>query len=341
MTSPETPTIADLVDATALEVSPTTAGSLVPDEVAAAAVDVAREAAEQEAPGLVGDHVGVTADEARVATHYFVTLDPAYRGWRWAVTVTRASRSKLVTVDDVVLLPGEEALLAPEWVPWSERLRPGDLGVGDLLPTAADDPRLAPAFLMTDDEEEHDVSFELGLGRERVLSAEGRADAAERWYDGEPGPESAIARAAPAECGSCGFYIPLSGALRQLFGVCANDLAPDDGRVVATDHGCGAHSQAVVLPASAPPPVALSEEGPGYDVVDDAADAAAEAEADDNGSTIAADTVAGVADPAADADPIDTMETEPGGADSEPEPAVSDPSDESQADVAADPTARA
>jgi hypothetical protein len=237
------------------------------DEVASAAIEEARAAVEADAPGLVGEHLGCSADDARVVTHYFKTLDPAYRGWRWAVTVARASRSKSVTVDDVVLLPGEESLLAPEWVPWSERLRPGDLGVGDLLPTAADDPRLAPTFLSTEDDAERDVEFELGLGRERVLSYEGRVDAVERWYAGEPGPEAPMARAAPAACASCGFFIPLSGGLRQAFGACANEFAPDDGRVVAVDHGCGAHSQAVVIPAATQPTPALSEEGPGYDVV--------------------------------------------------------------------------
>jgi hypothetical protein len=237
------------------------------DEAAGAAVELARAAAEDAEPGMIGDYLGVVADEARVATHFFETKDPGYRGWRWAVTVARASRSKAVTVNDIVLLPGDEALLAPEWVPWSERLRPGDLGVGDLLPTAADDPRLVPTFLMVDTEEERDVSFELGLGRERVLSFDGRLEAVERWYAGEPGPESAIARSAPAACATCGFFIPLAGALRQAFGACANEMAPDDGKVVAVDHGCGAHSQAVVLPSAEPTPMASSEVGPGYDVV--------------------------------------------------------------------------
>jgi Protein of unknown function (DUF3027) len=237
------------------------------DAVSAAAIDVARAAAQGDEPGLVGDHLGVTADEARVVTHYFATLDPSYRGWRWAVTVARASRSKSVTVDDVVLLPGDEALLAPEWVPWSERLRPGDLGVGDLLPTAADDSRLITSFLATDDEDQQAVAFELGLGRERVLSYEGQLEAVDRWYAGEAGPESAMARAAPASCATCGFFIPLSGGLRQAFGACANEMAPDDAKVVAVNHGCGAHSQAVVLPSSVPQPMAETEAGPGYDVV--------------------------------------------------------------------------
>jgi hypothetical protein len=243
------------------------APSVAVDEIAGGAVEDAREAAEAAEPGMVGEHLGVLADEARVVTHFFATKDPGYRGWRWAVTVSRASRSKFVTVNDVVLLPGDDAMLAPEWVPWSERLRPGDLGVGDLLPTAADDPRLVPAFLMVDTDEEQAVVFEFGLGRERVLSFDGRLDAVERWYTGDPGPEASIARSAPAACSTCGFFVPLSGALRQAFGACANEMAPDDGKVVAVDHGCGAHSQAVVLPSSEPTPMVTSEVGPGYDVV--------------------------------------------------------------------------
>ena len=74
-----------------------------------------------------------------------------YRGWRWAVTVARASRAKIVTLDEAVLLPGPDALLAPEWVPWSERLRPGDMGPGDLLPTDAEDLRLEPGYAGEDE----------------------------------------------------------------------------------------------------------------------------------------------------------------------------------------------
>jgi hypothetical protein len=230
------------------------------DSVGAAAVDEARAAAVADAPGLVGEHLGVVADDERVTTHLFATLDPAYRGWRWAVTVARASRSKTVTVEDVVLLPGDDALLAPAWVPWSERLRPGDLGVGDLLPTQADDPRLAPSYTDVGDDETRGVAFELGLGRRRVLSYDGRVDAVERWYDGEHGPEAPIARAAPAACATCGFYLPLAGGMRQAFGVCANEFAPDDGKVVSVDHGCGGHSEAVVMPAPPAPPPPLVDE---------------------------------------------------------------------------------
>lgn len=237
------------------------------DSALAGCVDLARAAAEEEAAGLVGEHLEVSADDELTATHYFATFDPAYRGWRWAVTVARAPESDEVGVDEVVLLPGDDALLAPAWVPWSERLRPGDLGVGDLLPTSADDVRLAPTFLSASaDDEVVEASYELGLGRVRTLSYDGWVETAERWYAGEPGPEAAIARSAPAACATCGFFVPLAGGLRQAFGACANEFAPDDGRVVAVDHGCGAHSEAIVLPSSPAPPPPLVDEY-GIDVV--------------------------------------------------------------------------
>ena len=68
----------------------------------------------------------------------------ATRGWQWAVTVARASRQRQVTVDEVVLMPGDEAIVAPAWVPYKERVQPGDLSPGDLLPVDDDDPRLVP-----------------------------------------------------------------------------------------------------------------------------------------------------------------------------------------------------
>ena len=221
------------------------------DARCAEAVELARVAAVEVAGAPVGDHLGVEAEAdagaGHVATHSFAATDPAYVGWRWAVTVARADGSDDVTVDEVVLLPGEAALLAPGWVPWSERVQPGDLGPGDLLPPTPDDPRLVPAYADVDaDELLFDLHRELGLGRPRMLSLDGRADAAERWYEGEAGPDTPVAKAAPGHCGDCGFLVPLAGALGRVFGACANAMAPDDGRVVALTHGCGAHSETVV-----------------------------------------------------------------------------------------------
>ena len=130
-----------------------------PDEVCAQAVDLARSAADEVAgAGGVGDHLAVEAEADRVVTHLFGCLDPAYRGWQWAVTVTMASRSKTVTVSESLLLPGPEAILAPEWVPWRERLRPGDLGVGDILPAPDGDERLVPSAALEGEDGVGDLS---------------------------------------------------------------------------------------------------------------------------------------------------------------------------------------
>lgn len=241
----------------------------VADPACVDAVDLARKAAEEIArPGEVGEHLGFDVEGDRVITHYFACLDRAYRGWRWAVTVARAARARHVTVSETVLLSGEGALLPPTWVPWSERLRPGDLGVGDILPAPADDDRLVPGYTSAGDECDHQMIWELGLGRARVLSAHGRDLAVRRWYGGDHGPHTPIAYAAPAQCSTCGFYWPLAGSLGHMFGVCANEYAPDDGRVVSADHGCGAHSEAAVpSPATETAPPILDDMG--YDLMDE------------------------------------------------------------------------
>ena len=254
-----------------------------PDQACAEAVDLARTAvADVVGAGLVGEHLDVHAEGERVVTHLFACEDPGYPGWRWAVTVARAPRFKVITVDETVLLPGPAALLAPPWVPWQDRLRPGDLGVGDLLPAPPDDERLAPLVVLEGDDavtdwypggEEEDPGdpaepFNLSLpGRARVLSATGRESASARWYNSEHGPRTPLAHAAPAHCGSCGFFVPLSGELGRLFGACANAYAPDDGRVVSADHGCGAHSESVAWQAAGRSIAPVIDEF-GYDMVD-------------------------------------------------------------------------
>jgi hypothetical protein len=290
-------------------VSPATTRQAEPDQASADAIDLARAVAEADAgPGQVGPHVGIQVEGDRVVTHLFASPNPAYVGWRWAVTVARAARSKVVTVSESVLLPGPDSLLAPPWVPWTERVRPGDLKAGDLMPARSDDERLVPVVAIAgetglldwDETENLGLAGDVGAppgepdqpetssdtgpagepggaaseagqpcaraatgsrtrtrrrsgsrGRDRtpgllrparVLSATGRDEAALRWYASEQGPDSPLASAAPANCVTCGFMVRLSGPLGRVFGVCANEYAPDDGKVVSFDHGCGAHS---------------------------------------------------------------------------------------------------
>ena len=230
------------------------------EEARAAAVELGAE--------TVGESLGVVAEaEAeRLVTHRFACTARAYRGWQWSVSLARAPRSKKITVDEVVLLPGDGAILAPAWVPWSERILPGDLSVSDVMPTPPDDVRMVPSYLGSDDPTASDpgvepIAFELGVGRVRVLSREGRTDAADRWHTGEYGPATPMARHAPGECASCGYFLPIAGSMRLLFGACANVMAPADGHVVSADYGCGGHSEAIVVPVE-------PDVGPSYNTDD-------------------------------------------------------------------------
>jgi hypothetical protein len=234
-----------------------------PDTATVAAVDVARAALIEEVDAAdVGEYLGHLVEGERVVTHQFACERPGYVGWRWSVTLTRASRQKTVTVDEIVLIPGDDAIVAPEWVPYRERIQPGDLSPGDLLPVDDDDPRLVPTYFFGDDPLDADdkaqvrqVAQDLGRGGGRTLSPAGRERAAQRWYDGDSGPESLIARSAPDSCTSCGFLLRIAGPLSEMFGVCANGDANDDGRVVSFDHGCGAHSEVRLAKKHEPVPV--------------------------------------------------------------------------------------
>lgn len=201
-----------------------------------AAIETAGDAAH------VGDLLSVENHDDGYTTVRFASDLKGYAGWVWAVVLTGADAEP--TVCESYLLPGDGALLAPEWVPWEDRVRPGDLDAHMVLPYIADDPRLVPGYTAAigDDVDEMEI-FEFGLGRERVLAPEGREAAAERWYRGSHGPTAASAVASTAPCSTCAFFIPLTGSMRMVFGVCANEWSPSDGRVVSVDHGCGAHSQ--------------------------------------------------------------------------------------------------
>ena len=214
-------------------------------------LELARSAAIADAGSadLVGADVSVEIDDdGRVETYLFEAHLAGYKGWRWCVTIAIVDKKSEPTICDVVVLPGPDALLAPEWVAYRDRIQPGDVGVGDIVPSSLDDTRLVPSIhsLIADEELDAMQVFELGLGRARVMSIEGRDQASKRWYESDRGPQSPIAQAAPKPCSSCAFFVPISGSLRASFGVCANAISPEDARVVSVDHGCGAHSEATL-----------------------------------------------------------------------------------------------
>lgn len=206
----------------------------------AAGVDAARAAVQEFATDGVGEHLGLVVEAPYTTTHLFASALAGYRGWHWACVLALVPGGEL-TIDEISLLPGADAVVAPEWIPWDQRIRAGDLGAGDLLPSAEDDDRLVPGQLLTGDGELDEQAAPVGLGRRRRLSREGRSAAAARWTDLH-GPDSEIARGAKHHCGSCGFLTPIAGSLGSMFGVCANEFSAD-GQVVHLEYGCGAHSE--------------------------------------------------------------------------------------------------
>jgi len=146
-----------------------------PDAFLAAAVDVARDAVATIAnAGEIGPHIGAKSEGERVVTHLFESRLPGYGGWQWYAVVTRNSRSKVVTVSELGLLPSEGSILAPEWIPWAKRVRPEDE---------------TPAEAPDGENGTPDEAAEVPAGDSEDAAAEEDAAAAEDAAAEEDGPE--------------------------------------------------------------------------------------------------------------------------------------------------------
>jgi hypothetical protein len=83
--------------------------------------DRARLAAVEAAPkNGVGDFLTQIEEEENVYTFLFAAKMKGYVGWNWSVSLF--ANDEDTTVSEVNLMPGEDSLIAPNWVPWSERL---------------------------------------------------------------------------------------------------------------------------------------------------------------------------------------------------------------------------
>ena len=167
----------------------------------------------------------------------------------------------LVTVDEAVLLPGDDALLRPRLGAVERAARPrrprGRRPAADRSRRRPPRARLGrrrcrwtpPTYAPRTTTPTGWRSGSSASGRPgccRRSAATTRPTAGTPASTGRPRP---IAVAAPAQCSTCGFFLPLAGSLRRVFGVCANDYSPSDGTVVSVDHGCGAHSEVAALPS--------------------------------------------------------------------------------------------
>ncbi|WP_035772561.1 DUF3027 domain-containing protein [Arthrobacter sp. Br18] len=111
------------------------------DALLEAAVDFARAGVLQVASNeQVGRHVTSYPDGERLLTHRFEAFVPGYGEWEWFATLARVPRGKEPSICEVGLLPSDRALIAPEWLPWSQRVRPEDSQDAEVPPAAVEKP---------------------------------------------------------------------------------------------------------------------------------------------------------------------------------------------------------
>jgi Protein of unknown function (DUF3027) len=84
----------------------------------------------------VGPLVSETDEGDGVVSLRFESSLPGYLGWKWTVSIAKIGDAE-PTVLESELMPGDGALLAPEWVPWSDRL--DEYNAGRAAAEAGDD----------------------------------------------------------------------------------------------------------------------------------------------------------------------------------------------------------
>ncbi|GAA6123387.1 hypothetical protein BPY_14950 [Bifidobacterium psychraerophilum] len=205
-----------------------------------------------------------TVDESSLVPAEGVLLPPQWVPWKDRLLPEDLSVTDVLgtDADDPRMEPG----LASGTLDRAEHIVSHD-EAGDGAVSASDDGDASPAASTSEDAAEDagedpaelaqnaddlvDAAVAFHLTREHVMSVQGRAETAKRWYEGQHGPKSLSTKTADGlTCEECGFMIPLQGELGRFFGVCANKWSADDGKVIALDHGCGEHSEIEAAPGS-------------------------------------------------------------------------------------------
>ena len=132
---------------------------------------VARVALAEIAPaGTVGDLIDSTAAEEGVLALNFVSTLSGYPGWHWSVSVAQLP-GEAPTVLEAELMPGEGALLSPDWVPWVDRLE--DYHVAQAALAAQAGEALLDDDLDDDDLDDDDLDDDLGDDPDDGIDFEG------------------------------------------------------------------------------------------------------------------------------------------------------------------------
>lgn len=134
---------------------------IAPDPVLLESREQARAAlAEITDPETIGADEGHEVNDEHVLTLLFESKLAGYPGWRWAATLARTSEDAPVTVLEVELLPGPGSVVAPEWVPWSERLAQYRDAQSKQTPEEAEAAERAAALVDEDDVDSDDDPLE-------------------------------------------------------------------------------------------------------------------------------------------------------------------------------------
>lgn len=162
------------------------------DIARAVAMDVADE------PEQVGDVVNAIELGDNVTDFRLAADVRGYEGWQWSVTLYHDAEVGTWTVNESSLVPTDDALVPPAWVPWKDRLEPTDLAPTDSIGTDPDDPRLEGGFRKTEPVAGA-TAGEDGKSTETAEQAEKSAETAEQAEPAEPAAEKTQDSAENAE----------------------------------------------------------------------------------------------------------------------------------------------
>ncbi|MFU8946226.1 DUF3027 domain-containing protein [Mycetocola zhadangensis] len=153
------PTTATETESDESDEEPVAKPAPVADDVLFAAADIAREALLKVTPAsTIGEPTGHIVEDDHVLSLLFATTLPGYPGWNWTVTLARVEDGDPMVLE-TELMPGENALLAPEWIPWSERL--ADYRATQEAAEAESRALAEAAAELDDDEDDDDEGFSI------------------------------------------------------------------------------------------------------------------------------------------------------------------------------------
>jgi Protein of unknown function (DUF3027) len=140
----------------------------------------------------IGFLVEVLDEGDSTESYLFESKLKGYVGWRWSVTVY-APEGQEPTVSEVLLMPGVDSLVAPDWVPWSERLADYKALQAELEAQAALDAEEAEESDDSDEADDVDEADALALAEEQDEAAEVSAEDEEASDSNDSDDEPSLA----------------------------------------------------------------------------------------------------------------------------------------------------